>query len=278
MLQELKDELLLHYTQTATPEHFLAVGADEIDDILARGFVPLSFVISNDPQWTSYAVRMEAQYPCAPLFVADEQEVLDYIDQVLAAKDEREGRMARVFSPEPVGARAAFRAPKLASLSEVLVHARRLVVCENVRSKRNAGTIMQLARELCYDAVLFAGTSPYPYARMYRLHSSGASLEIPVVTLTDWPFDLDLLKAQGFTIVGTALREDALAIDDERLKQQDKVALLLGSEHDGLTEEAIERCDYLAIIPMREGIDSLNVACAAAVALYELGESDGTCA
>lgn len=168
------------------------------------------------------------------------------------------------------GMLCAMRRPKLPSLAEVCRGARRLAVLEEVMNPTNIGAIFRSAAALNMDAVLLTkGCSDPLYRRAIRV-SMGTVFQIPWTYLdgADWQRTLNAL---GFKTAAMALREDSLAIYDPRLGREEKLALVLGTEGDGLAAETIARCDYTVRIPMSHGVDSLNVAAASAVAFYQLG-------
>ncbi len=173
------------------------------------------------------------------------------------------------------GVLCAMRRPSLPALEQILAGARRIVVLDNVQNPTNVGAIFRSAAALGMDAVLLTpGCSDPLYRRAARV-SMGTVFQIPWTFLcseaAQWPAEgMGMLKALGFQTAALALKEDTLAIDDPRLKQARKLALLLGSEGHGLTEQTISLCDYTVKIPMYHGVDSLNVAAASAVAFWEL--------
>ena len=168
------------------------------------------------------------------------------------------------------GMLCAMRRPPLPSVAEVCAGARRIAVLENVMNPTNVGAIFRCAAALGMDAVLLttAGSDPL-YRRASRV-SMGNVFLVPWTYLPegDWTAALHDL---GFTTVAMALREDSLRLDDPRLLSAEKLAVVLGTEGDGLADGTIAQCDHTVMIPMTHGVDSLNVAAAAAVAFYQLG-------
>ncbi|MEU5695736.1 RNA methyltransferase [Actinosynnema sp. NPDC020468] len=163
---------------------------------------------------------------------------------------------------------AADRAPRPA-LADLLAGARRVAVLEGVGDHENLGSIFRNAAALGVDGVLLGpGCSDPLYRRSVRV-SMGHVLRVPFTTLEDWPRDLDVVRDNGFTTVAMTPRADARNLADAGLRGA-KVALLLGSEGPGLTDEAIAAADVAVKIPMAAGVDSLNVATAAAVAFYAI--------
>ncbi len=169
------------------------------------------------------------------------------------------------------GMLCAMRRPKLQSVEDVCRDARRLVVLENVMNPTNIGAIFRSAAALGMDAVLLttAGSDPL-YRRASRV-SMGNVFLIPWTYLPESGDWTQLLRELGFRTVAMALRNDSVRLDDPRLAAEEKLAIVMGTEGDGLASSTIASCDYTVRIPMYHGVDSLNVAAASAVAFYELG-------
>lgn len=169
------------------------------------------------------------------------------------------------------GMLCAMRRPKLPSVEEVCRSARRIAVLENVMNPTNIGAIFRSAAALGMDAVLLtcAGSDPL-YRRASRV-SMGNVFLIPWTYLPEEGDWTQLLRSLGFRTVAMALRDDSVRLDDPRLAAEEKLAIVMGTEGDGLASTTIASCDYTVKIPMYHGVDSLNVAAASAVAFYELG-------
>ena len=174
------------------------------------------------------------------------------------------------------GMLCAMRRPILPSAEEICRNARRIAVLENVMNPTNVGAIMRSAAALNIDAVLLTPACSNPlYRRAIRV-SMGTVFQIPWTFIgdeaTDQPaVDMDFLKDLGFKTVSMALEEDSVSIDNEELMKEDRLAIILGSEGYGLSDETIKASDYTVLIPMSHGVDSLNVAAASAVAFWQLG-------
>ncbi len=166
------------------------------------------------------------------------------------------------------GMLCAMRRPPMRSLDTVLQGARRIAVLEDVMNPTNLGAIFRSAAALGMDAVLLTPGSTDPLYRRCCRVSMGTVFQVPWAFLEpDWQKDL---QARGFRLAALALREDTLSVDDPRLAREDKLALVLGTEGEGLAEQTIAGCDYTVKIPMDHGVDSLNVAAASAVAFWEI--------
>lgn len=168
------------------------------------------------------------------------------------------------------GAIASMHRPPLAPVADVLRDARRVVVLEDIVDHTNVGAIFRSVAGLGADAVLVTPRCADPlYRRSVRV-SMGTVLQVPWTRLPDWPDGADQLRASGFHIAALALSPAAVSLDAFALDAPDRVAIVLGTEGDGLSAAALDAADTVVTIPMLHGVDSLNVASASAVALYAL--------
>ena len=166
------------------------------------------------------------------------------------------------------GALCAMRRPKMRSVEEVCKNARRVAVLENVVNPTNVGAIFRSAAALGMDAVLLTPMCSDPLYRRALRVSIGTVLQVPWTYVDDaWQ---ERLHDFGFRTAAMALRDDSLCVDDARLQGAERLAVVLGTEGDGLADKTITSCDYTVRIPMQHGVDSLNVAAASAVAFWEL--------
>lgn len=168
------------------------------------------------------------------------------------------------------GMLCAMKRKRLPSVYEVCNSKSRIVILDRVMNPTNVGAIIRSAAALGMDAVLLTpGCSDPLYRRAARV-SMGTVFQI------DWTFlpdgNIEAIKAMGFKTVAMALKDDSVSIDDRRLNEEDRLAVIMGTEGDGLSDETIAGCDYTVKIPMYHGVDSLNVAAASAVAFYQLCE------
>ena len=173
------------------------------------------------------------------------------------------------------GVLCAMRRPTPRSLEDVCAGARRIAVLEGIVDATNVGAIFRSAAALNMDAVLLTPTCGDPLYRRAARVSMGTVFQIPWARIgsapTDWPHPgLELLRELGFKTAAMALSDNSVSIDDPRLAAEDKLAVVLGTEGDGLSGITIADCDYTVKIPMAHGVDSLNVAAASAVAFWEL--------
>ena len=170
------------------------------------------------------------------------------------------------------GMLCAMRRPVLPSAEEICRGAHRIAVLENVMNPTNIGAIFRSAAALGMDALLLTDEGSDPlYRRAVRV-SMGTVFQIPWTYFgKDEPWT-QTLRGLGFATAAMALQEDSLRLDDPRLKTCEKLAVVLGTEGDGLSDGTLADCDYTVMIPMAHGVDSLNVAAASAVAFWELGK------
>lgn len=174
------------------------------------------------------------------------------------------------------GVLCAMYRPRQPGVEEICGRARRIAVLENIMNPTNLGAVFRSAAALGIDGVLLTPACTDPlYRRSVRV-SMGTVFQIPWAyigeELTQWPHPgMERLQALGFKTAAMALRDDSVSIDDARLMAEEKLAIVLGTEGDGLAADTIAGCDYTVRIPMSHGVDSLNVAAASAVAFWQLG-------
>lgn len=173
------------------------------------------------------------------------------------------------------GVLAAFYRPKLPGVEEICYKARRIAILEEIADSTNVGAIVRSAAALGVDAVLVTPTCCDPLMRRAIRVSMGTIFQIPWTRIGEtaeyWPGKgLKLLQNMGFKTVAMALKENSLTLDNPLLKQEEKLAIILGGEGYGIHQETLAQVDYTVIIPMYHQVDSLNVAAASAVAFWEL--------
>lgn len=233
---------------------FIAESPKVIERALDAGYEPVSCLVEKR-QLDGEAKPVVERLPDIPIFTAE----FDVLTQLTGFKLTR-------------GMLCAMRRPPLTSVADVCRNARRVAVLEDVMNPTNIGAIIRSAAALGIDAVLLTPACSNPlYRRAIRV-SMGTVFQIPWTFFDgDVPYT-EQLRSLGFKTVAMALRNDSLGIDDPRLAAEKKLAIVLGTEGDGLASSTIENCDYTVKIPMSHGVDSLNVAAASAVAFWELGK------
>ena len=172
------------------------------------------------------------------------------------------------------GALCAMRRPSPRSVEDVIKNAKRIAVLEAVCDSTNVGAIFRSAAALGIDAVLVTPTTCDPLCRRAVRVSMGTVFLVPWAKIgerpSDWPRDIERLKSLGFKCASMALSDNSVSIDDEALMKEEKLAVILGTEGTGLMQETISASDYTVKIPMSNGVDSLNVGAAAAVAFWQI--------
>ena len=235
---------------------FVAESVNVIDRALNAGCVP--FAVLTDARWLAASEvlleKVHTANPAAPVAVVSSEEMRSITGYEVTR-----------------GPLAAFHRPPEPDLAALLTGAHRVAVLEDVTNYTNNGAIFRSAAALGMDAVLLTpGCSDPLYRRSARV-SMGTVFQIPWTFTGDWPGEgMERLNRLGFRTAAMALSDDSVSIDDRRLMAEEKLAVILGSEGDGLTETTIARCDYTVKIPMYHGVDSLNVAAASAVAFWQL--------
>lgn len=174
------------------------------------------------------------------------------------------------------GMLCAMKRRRLPGQQEICNGCDRIAVLENVMNPTNVGAIFRSAAALHMDAVILTGGCSNPLYRRASRVSMGTVFQIPWTFVDNsviWPEEgMKILRELGFKTAAMALKEDSVSIDDPELMKEDKLAVILGTEGDGLAPETIADCDYTVMIPMSHGVDSLNVAAASAVAFWQLGK------
>ena len=256
----LSEGQLFHYNE---PKEglFIAESPKVIGRALDAGYEPVSFLMEERHIETEGREILERPV-CAgvPVFTAP----FDVLTRLTGFKLTR-------------GMLCAVKRKKMPGIEEICAGARRIAILENVENPTNVGAIFRSAAALNMDAVLLTSACSDPlYRRAIRV-SMGTVFQVPWTYIENknvsWPQGgMDLLHEYGFKTVAMALRNDSVRIDDKKLHAEEKLAIILGTEGDGLAAETMADCDYTVKIPMSHGVDSLNVAAASAVAFWEFGK------
>ena len=259
----LNESQLLHFNEP-NPGIFIAESPKVIERALNAGYHPISFLIEKK-EIGAQAEEIFARWESVPVYTA-EFEVLKQLTGFGLTR----------------GMLCAMERLSLKSVEEVCKNARRIAVLENVVNPTNVGAIFRSAAALNMDAVLLTPACSDPLYRRAARVSMGTVFQVP------WTFfdkkkvswldgGIQLLKEMGFQTAAMALTDDSVSIDDKNLMAEEKLAIVLGTEGEGLAKHTIATCDYTVKIPMMHGVDSLNVAAASAVAFWQLGmaKTDG---
>ena len=237
------------------PGLFIAESPKVIERALNAGYEPVSFLVEKK-HIEGEAKDVLARCSGIPVYTAES----DILTQLTGFQLTR-------------GALCAMRRRALPSLTEICSGARRIAILEQVMNPTNIGAIFRSAAALNMDAVILTpGCSDPLYRRASRV-SMGTVFQIPWTVADNWPQPvMSQLKQLGFKTAAMALSDNSVSIDDAELLAEEKLAIILGTEGDGLAETTIADCDYTVKIPMTHGVDSLNVAAASAVAFWQLGK------
>lgn len=253
----LNEAQLLHYYEP-NGGIFIAESPKVIERALNAGCQPISFLMEKKHVQTQGREILE-RCPDVPVYVA-KPEILAQVTGYQLTR----------------GMLCAMKRPDLLPVEEVCKQAKRIAVLENVVNPTNVGAIFRSAAALGMDAVLLTGGCADPlYRRAIRV-SMGTVFQIPWTYIEKktcaWPEEgISCLRKMGFKTAAMALKKESVSIDDKNLLAEEKLAVILGTEGDGLATDTIADCDYTVLIPMAHGVDSLNVAAASAVAFWELG-------
>ncbi len=238
---------------------FVAESRNVIDRAMDAGLVP--FALLTDQRWIEPSrellARVEAAAPGTPLFMGTRQQVHEFTGYERTR-----------------GPLAAFHRPAMPTVSELLQNATRVAVLEDVTNFTNIGAIFRSAAALGMDAVLVTPGCHDPFYRRANRVSMGTVFQVPwtrIGTERNWAAQgVPLLQSLGFTVAALALEEDSIALQNPQVASAEKLALVLGTEGDGLAHSTIAACDCTVKIPMAHGVDSLNVAAASAVAFWQV--------
>ncbi len=258
----LNENQLLHRYE---PEDglFIAESPKVVERALDAGYEPVSLLLEKK-HVTGEAKDLILRCGDIPVFTA----ALDVLTQLTGFQLTR-------------GVLCAMRRKPLPTVEDICAGARRIAVLENIMNPTNIGAIFRSAAALNMDAVILTSACSDPlYRRAIRV-SMGTVFQIPWTYLdgeTEYKesgkypkTDISRLKELGYKTAAMALCDDSVNIDDKELMAEDKLAIILGTEGDGLADSTIDGCDYTVCIPMSHGVDSLNVAAASAVAFWQLG-------
>lgn len=247
---------LLHYHEPE-PGIFIAESPKVVERALDAGYKPVSF-LTEKRHIEGEAKAVLQRCPGVPIYTA-EKEVLKQLTGFHLTR----------------GLLCVMERKKLPSVRSLCENASRIAVMENVMNPTNVGAIIRSAAALNIEAVILTpGCSDPLYRRASRV-SMGTVFQVPWTFFDSqaeaWPKQgMDILRELGFKTVAMALCDDSIGLDDPRLKREEKLAVILGAEGDGLAEKTVADCDYTVRIEMAGGVDSLNVNAAASVAFWEL--------
>ena len=237
---------------------FIAESPKVINTALDCGFEPIS-ILTERKNIEGQAHDLIERCGEIPVYTAD-REILEKLTGYVLTR----------------GVLCAMKRPLLPNVDDICKNAKRIAVLENVADSTNIGAIFRSAAALGMDAVLINPSCCDPFNRRAVRVSMGTVFQIPWTQICedadDWAkHGTEKLNKMGFKTAAMALSDNSVSIDDEKLMSEEKLAIILGTEGDGLSHNTIANCDYTVKIPMFHGVDSLNVAAASAVAFWQLG-------
>lgn len=278
----LNEAQIFHYFEPK-PGIFIAESPKVIERALDAGCVPMSFLMEKkhvETQAKDILARCD-KLQSRDIKQTDKMEVENGNSNMSAEREipvytaEIEV-LAKITGYQLTrGMLCAMYRPALSSVEQLCKNARRVAILENVVNPTNVGAIFRSAAALGMDAVLLTPACADPLYRRASRVSMGTVFQIPWTYFDKnacWPDGaMDVLHKLGYKTAAMALRDDSVSIDDEKMMAEEKLAIVLGTEGDGLADHTIADCDYTVKIPMTHGVDSLNVAAASAVAFWQLG-------
>lgn len=231
--------------------YFIGESVKVIERAMEAGFEPVSMLMEYK-HFEGEAKDLVSKVKDIPIYLGEKTEIRDIIGYELTR-----------------GALCIFKRSEYLPIEEVLNNSKRVAILDNVENPTNMGAIVRSAAAIGIDSIIFArGCSDPLFRRCIRV-SMGNIFIIPWTVYKKDDY-MEVLHEKGFKTVAMALRDNTINIEDKSVKNEEKLAIILGNEGDGLTTETLDKCDYIVKIPMREGVDSLNVAAASAIAFWEL--------
>ncbi|MEG2423732.1 MULTISPECIES: RNA methyltransferase [Micrococcaceae] len=230
---------------------YIAESTKVVQRAINAGHVPRSFLLAE--KHLDQLTEEFNRFPDAPIFIGDDRQLQDLVGFHL-----HRGAMAAMNRPEPL------------DLDEVLEASSRVAILEDIADHTNLGAIIRSASGLGVDAVLLTPKCVDPWYRRSARVSMGTVFDLPWVRMLSWPEDIQTLKKHGYEMLAMELTEDAIPLNEVEIKSGQKVAMILGNEGRGVTDEALAAVDRTVIIPMYREVDSLNVGAASAIAFWHL--------
>ncbi|MEG1444688.1 MULTISPECIES: RNA methyltransferase [unclassified Glutamicibacter] len=230
---------------------YIAESTKVVQRAINAGHVPRSFLLAE--KHLDQLTEEFNRFPDAPIFIGDDRQLQDLVGFHL-----HRGAMAAMTRPEPL------------DLDEVLEASSRVAILEDIADHTNLGAIIRSASGLGVDAVLLTPKCVDPWYRRSARVSMGTVFDLPWVRMLSWPEDIQTLKKHGYEMLAMELTEDAIPLNEVEIKSGQKVAMILGNEGRGVTDEALAAVDRTVIIPMYREVDSLNVGAASAIAFWHL--------
>lgn len=233
---------------------FIAETPEVIKRALARGAEPIAFLVEEKAYESQVVHELLSDISDdVEVFVAE----LNVINKITGFNLTR-------------GVLVACKRPSLPSVSEILQTSKRVAILEDVMNPTNVGAIFRSAAALGVDGIILTHDSADPFYRRAARVAMGTVFQVPWTYFDKGSDYVAALKGDGFTVVSMALKDNAISLAEPVLKEQEKLAIVFGTESTGIKQETIDASDFVTIIPMYHGVDSLNVAAASAVTFWEL--------
>ncbi len=233
---------------------YIAESTKVVQRAINAGHVPRSFLLAE--KHLGQLVEEFNRFPDAPIFIGEDSQLEDLVGFHL-----HRGAMAAMNRPDPL------------DLDQLLSASSRVAILEDIADHTNLGAIIRSASGLGIDAVLLTPKCVDPWYRRSARVSMGTVFDLPWVRLESWPEDVARIRSHGYKILAMELTDDAVPLNEVQLAKGEKVAMILGNEGRGVTDEALEAVDATVIIPMHRQVDSLNVGAASAIAFWHLCSS-----
>ena len=233
---------------------FIAETPEVIKRALDRGAEPIAFLVEEKASKSEVVTDLLQQtHADVNVFIAK----LDVINKLTGFNLTR-------------GVLAACKRPSLPQVTDILSASKRIAILEDVMNPTNVGAIFRSAAALGVDGIILTHGSADPFYRRASRVAMGTVFQVPWTYFDKYSDYVMTLKDSGFKVVSMALKDNAISLGDSILKEQDKLAVVFGTESTGIKQETIDASDFVAMIPMHHGVDSLNVAAASAVTFWEL--------
>lgn len=252
------NEAQLYHYYEPKPGVFIAETPEVIKRALDRGAEPIAFLVEEKAYESEVVTELLSHVDDdVDIFVAE----LNVINKITGFNLTR-------------GVLAACHRPSLPNVDSLLQSSKRIAILEDVMNPTNVGAIFRSAAALGVDGIILTHDSADPFYRRAARVAMGTVFQVPWTYFDKGSDYVNVLHKNGFAVVSMALKDNAISLADPVLKKQEKLAVIFGTESTGIKQETIDASDYVTIIPMHHGVDSLNVAAASAVTFWELCKKD----
>ncbi|WP_294290785.1 TrmH family RNA methyltransferase [Pseudobutyrivibrio sp.] len=251
------NEAQLYHYYEPKPGVFIAETPEVIKRALDRGAEPIAFLVEEKAYESEVVRELLSHVDDVDVYVAE----LNVINKITGFNLTR-------------GVLAACHRPSLPNVDSLLQSSKRIAILEDVMNPTNVGAIFRSAAALGVDGIILTHDSADPFYRRAARVAMGTVFQVPWTYFDKGSDYVRVLHKNGFAVVSMALKDNAISLADPVLKKQEKLAVIFGTESTGIKQETIDASDFVTIIPMHHGVDSLNVAAASAVTFWELCKED----